>query len=214
MRGRELEKLYRRYLLADLPGFGYKGPLLFAQPVVHLLRGFYFESSAFDADAFYLWVFVQPLYVPVDFIYFDFGTRLSGHRGQGWTMNRQDEGATMADVLAGMKDQGLPFLARVQTPRDLAHKAPLVGGRERSPNSVEAVAYSHLLAQECSEAREAIDRLQAMLRAGDAADPWGAQMLERSELVRDRLERDPRHAVELLEEWNEQTRTNLRLPPD
>ena len=33
MKGRELEKLYRQYLLADLPGFGCKGSLLFARVV-------------------------------------------------------------------------------------------------------------------------------------------------------------------------------------
>jgi hypothetical protein len=214
MKGRELESLYRKYLLAELPGFSYKGPLLFVRPVVHLLRGFYFDSSAFNADAFQVEAFVQPLYVPSDHIFFLFGKRLNGRCGQGWTMDRQDEGGIMADVLASIKEQGLPFLAPLQTPRDLARNFPLVGGRAKSPNAAEAVAYSFILAHEHSEAHLALHRLRAILTAADLTIPWLAEMLKRSELVRERLERDPEQAIELLEEWNEQTRGHLRLPGD
>src|SRR5690348_10025170 len=106
MKGREFEGLYRRYLLADLPGFTYKGSLLFARPVVHLLRGFSFDTSGFSADAFDVEVFVQPLYVPTDCITYTFGRRLHGRQGMGWKLDRQDERATMTEVLASIKEHG------------------------------------------------------------------------------------------------------------
>lgn len=214
MKRREFEALFRKYLLADLPDFAYRGSLLFVRPVVHLLRGFYFESSAFDADAFHVWTFVQPLYVPSDCVIFNFGTRLYGRWGEGWTLDRQDEGATMTDVLVSIKEKGLPFLAPVQTPGDLARKASLVGGYPNTPHTAEAVAYSFVLAHEYPEALQALDRFRTILATHDLTNPWLAEMQRRSELVRDRLERNPHEAIELLEEWNEQTRSDLRLPKD
>jgi hypothetical protein len=214
MKGREWDKLFRRYLLADLPSFQGKGSLLFNAPVIHLLRGFSFDTSGFDRNTFYVHVFLQPLYVPRDHVAYLFGKRLYGRQGQSWSIDAEHQGATVEDVLASIKEQGLPFLGYVQTPGDLARKAPLVGGRGSDPNMSEAVAYSFVLAHEYAEARGALDRLQALLRAGDPADPWAAELLGRSQLVRERLERDPEEAIALLEEWNEQTRTNLRLPRD
>jgi len=52
MKVREFESLFRKYLLADLPGFEQKGPLLFVRPAVHLLRAFYFDGSGFDGSGF------------------------------------------------------------------------------------------------------------------------------------------------------------------
>jgi hypothetical protein len=214
VKGRELEALYRKYLLAHLPDFAYKGPLLFVRPVVHLLRGFSFERSSFNANAFQIVVFVQPLYVPADYITFVFRKYPHGRWGARWTLDRQDEGATMTDVLASIKAEGLPFLSRVQTPRDQARNAPLVAGDANGLPAVQTMAYSFVLAREYSEATVTIDRLQAMLRAADLTDPWVNEMLTRSEQVRERLERDPEEAIALLEEWIEQTRSALRLPKD
>jgi hypothetical protein len=213
VKGRELERLYRQYLLADLPDFTYKGSLLFVRPVVHFLRGFSFDTSSFDADSFHVEAFIQPLYVLADSIRYNFGMRLHGQLGQGWKLDRQDVATTMNEDLASIEKEGLYFVSRVQTPRDLARKAVLLG-HSQDVYTVEAIAYSSVLAREFPEALQSLERLQGLLRAHGLDTPWLVEMLDRSELVRQRLERDPEAAIAVLEEWNEQTRANLRLPKD
>jgi hypothetical protein len=215
VKGREFEALSRRYMLPSLPGFATRSGLTFARPVIHLLRGFYFESSGFDGRAFYLWTFIQPLYVPSNHIYFLFAKRLSGSTGEGWDYSRDNEAAIMSDVLVSVQQQGLSFLAPVQTPRDLALKAPLLGGHPDDPHVAEAVAYSLVLAHEHRQAIDALDGLKAMIQRYDLTKaPYLNEVLERGQLVRERLASDPSTTVDLLEEWNEQTRVHLRLPTD
>src|SRR5207249_2828862 len=63
-------------LMLDLPGFTFKGRLMFIKPVKQVLRGICFEPSAFDKRAFYVNVFALPLCVPTRHLYFNFGKRV------------------------------------------------------------------------------------------------------------------------------------------
>ena len=59
MKVRQFESLHRSLLL-QLEGFVAKRTLVFKPPLRHLLRGFAFEGSSFDKDAFYVNAFVMP----------------------------------------------------------------------------------------------------------------------------------------------------------
>src|SRR5438552_1936158 len=121
MKDARFQRLIRQYLLPHLPGFRAKKSLVFAEPLEYLLRGFALESSGFGPSVFYLWVFVQPLYVPSTHIYFHFGRRL----GHGWDLdaNADNESEVMGQVLTRIKDEGLPFINRFESPADFADRA-------------------------------------------------------------------------------------------
>lgn len=213
MTGRQFEKLFRRHLLPELPGFGCKGSLLFATPIQGLLRGFSFDTSAYDRRRFDIEVFVQPLYIPVDFIFYTFGERLP-YPSDGWCLSEGEEASVMAQVLASIKGRGLQFIGYIQTPRDLAHKRALVNSSPNDPHVVRAVAYSHALAHEYPEAVQALDRLDAIMSEDNPLrQPWDDELQEQGRLMRKLLLQSPEEAVDLLERWTEQTRAALRLPP-
>ena len=77
MRRQVVEKLAREHLLSDLRGFVVTRGIIHKTPIGGLLRGFWLDSSAFDKYSAYVYVFVQPLYVPEDTLVFSFGKRLA-----------------------------------------------------------------------------------------------------------------------------------------
>src|SRR5712692_1361407 len=121
MKKKQFESIGRK-LVSHLPGFSCKGWLIHALPVTHLLRGFCCDDSGFAPAKFTVVVFVLPLYVPTNHLYFLFGDRLKDDRGcsMWWDVND----ANLADdLLLRMKTQGIPFLSRIDSPTRLAEIA-------------------------------------------------------------------------------------------
>jgi hypothetical protein len=113
------ERLVRNYILPSLSSFHVKGKLLFAEPVRHLLRGYYFEDSAFDATRFAVCVFVQPLYVPSSVLVFNFGSRLGSIVGKAeiwWNLSAESEKSIMADVLSRICYEAEPRFGSIADP--------------------------------------------------------------------------------------------------
>lgn len=213
MKASRLKPLYKKYLLPYLSGFRYKGHLIYSEPIEYLLRGFWFESSAFSADAFTVYVFVQPLYVPEEGIAFTFGQRLPWLRSKKdrwWELSETNEEEVMKDVQQAILQLGLPFLEQFKTPADLAQKAGKVIGSRDNPHIQEAVAYSRVLAGETHKALKALDRLHRYLRRTAEYD-WEREMDRRVLRIRIALAHDPQEAIHLLTEWREYTLKNLRL---
>src|SRR5437870_4144209 len=125
-------------LLPAMPGYTYKGRMLFATPLSNVLRGFYFEDSGFDPSAFYVWAFFLPLYVPATHVSFSFGKRLGEGSGKRWTLN---DTQLRDDLLGRIREEGLPFLQDVEQPRQAARAIQQLGGGS-DPYHLEAIAYS------------------------------------------------------------------------
>jgi hypothetical protein len=130
------------------------GNLAIIPPIEQLLKGLAAESSAFSASNVAVQVFVMPLYVPSDHIYYLFGGRLgalSGSQPRDWTMSNENESEVMQDILALTHKEAVPFLNRFRSPRDLAEYI----GRDvhpdtirSDPNVAEIEAYSRILANQ------------------------------------------------------------------
>jgi hypothetical protein len=211
MKSRQFQILSRKYLLPHLSGYGSKGALLFIQPIKSLLRGFCFEGSGFDPSAFYVWAFVQPLYVPSRVISFTFGKRIGGGAGQRWKLTMDTESDVMNEVLASVKTEGIPIIERFETPAKLATEAVEFTHAPKDPYVVEAIAYSFILAGEYSRFMETVNSLQTLLENLDLSLSWPQAMLQRAQYLRDTLTRHPYKAMELLDRWAEQTLRNLCL---
>ncbi|MBI1923914.1 hypothetical protein HYR99_06650 [Candidatus Poribacteria bacterium] len=215
MKSRQFEVLSHKYLLPHLSGYGSKGPLLFVQPLKYLLRGFCFESSGFDPSAFYVWAFVQPLYVPSAVISLTFGKRLGGGAGHRWKITGDTENDVMNEVLASIKTEAIPIVEGMfESPVKLANKAVAFTHAPQDAYVVETVAYSFILAGEYSKALEALDHLQMILENVDGSLSWPCEMLHRASYLRSTLVRDAQEAIEVLDQWTEQTVKNLCLIKD
>ena len=210
MKARDIKAIYEA-ILPTLPGFEAKGPLLFVSPIDHILKAFCIEGSDFDSFSFYIWVFVLPLYVPTKYLYFSFGNRLTDQQSDRWSFTEENKEELVGDLLKAMRQQGLSFLFKIDTPLDLASKASLFSVAPNDPYLGEAVAYSLVLADKTSEAMEALKFLNALLAGIDQQKTWIEDIRRRALSVRKHLSESPAEAKKLLMKWEQQTLLNLKL---
>ncbi len=196
-------------LLPSLPGCRAKGKLLVYLPLGHVLRAIAFESSAFSATPFYVNVFVQPLYVPIQYLTLTLGVRLRGL--WEWEEGREQD---LAHRLAqAIQREGMPLLNACGTPEKLAGNASKFVST-RNPHIQEAIAYSLAFIGSSARGIEALDRLTSELHAEFGLAPtteWVQEMLHRTEQVRERLKSSITEARQLLTEWESSTIKNLGL---
>ena len=149
MKKKQFESICRK-ILPNLPGFVSKGWLLYAHPTSHILRGFCCDGSGFNPSLFVVWVFALPLYVPTQYVSFNFGSRLKNEKGcdKWWDVQEPD----LANKLRNhIQQQGLPFLDGVRQPSEMVAFAERFPGKA-NPHSMEAVAYSLAMADDYSGA--------------------------------------------------------------
>lgn len=213
MRRQVVEKLAREHLLSDLPGFAVTRGIIHKTPVGGLLRGFWFDSSAFDKYLAYLYVFVQPLYVPSNCLFLNFGRRLGYPFGfllsnEGWKLDPDTWESSAPLLLKTMVRHGLPFL-RKRDNIELFIRNLKYGIRfENTIFDREALAYS--LAW-LGQYKEAAGLLKSLIRA-IKPEHLRQNVRDNAEQLLRAIQTGPDHAQELLHRWFEETSRNLRLP--
>ena len=173
MKGRHLRPLYQR-IRAQLPSLAIKGPLLFEQPIGDVLHGVFCESSAFSKDRFFVWVFVQPLYVPRSEITLTFGERVGGN-SRTWRM----EPSEVDELTESLLGRAPEFWNRYGSAALLIDCAKELVGDSSHIGLQEAVALSLALVGQDARAKVALDRLQAQVRQISEQPPWLAEALAR-----------------------------------
>jgi hypothetical protein len=69
-----------KQLLTKFPDFSVMGSLMVLRPLRDTLRGFYFESSAFSKEDFYINIFFMSLYIPTRRVHLLFGHRVGANK--------------------------------------------------------------------------------------------------------------------------------------
>ena len=205
MKARDFEALGRRLALA-MPSFHAKGPMVFARPIGHVLRGLYFDGSSFSKDAFYLHVFAQPLCVPTSHIHFTFGFRLRRNGRERWSSTEPDLVEGLLDTVAS---QATPWLQNANTPASVAKVIDEMGSTNL--NVSEAAALCHVLAGQQAEASVLIDRVLSQV---DFRVPWQVAIGTRLEIIKRRLKENAEDAIDLLLQWEAETANALKLSPE
>ncbi|RMG20440.1 MAG: hypothetical protein D6732_28670 [Methanobacteriota archaeon] len=217
MKSREFEKLIKKHLLPHLPGFKVKKNRLLLYPINYLLRAFLFESSQFDPNNFTIEVFVQPLYIPQDFISFNIGSRLGSMADDGhdwWDYTPKNEVLIMNEILSLIKKYGVPFLQRIQTPLDLVEEIKREFPENDYPDSyyIEIIAFSLILSEKFEAALQELNRLIYILKEFPELEEWQFERMKRAERLRDMLKENKKdEVIQLLKEWTVYTAKNLRL---
>lgn len=189
-------------LLSSLPGFSIRGSLMFLPPVEELVRGFSFEGSSFDKTSFYVSVFVLPLCVPTEYLYFNFGNRVRHGRGADrWSIDRPH---LLEELGAALKGQALEFLRPIELLYDfvkVAKSFPL-----SNPHTRQAIAYALI---RVGEFKKGASVLNELLRQLDLKSDWQREMAERAESLRGKLILNPAEAQRQLETWEAQSAKDL-----
>ncbi len=210
MKASRLKPLFQQYLMPILPGFAFKGSLIYSDPLEYLLRGFSFDSAAHNKDGVRGYYFVQPLYVPKPYIYYTYGGELTP--GEVFTPDNEQE--IMQKFLNSIQRKGLPFLNAISVPADLAHRA----GRIADSSEVhvkETIVYSLLLSGEYTKGQNELSRLLPYIRKEMDKYPnlvWLGDNLMRCERILRELNISPETALSTLNEWRKFTLQSLKLP--
>jgi len=215
VRAKQFERLAKSYLLPHLPGYRGVQALIYYEDVSHLLRGFYFEKSS-DPNSFYLSVFVQPLFIPLDHVSLSFGDRLA-HMAEGadhhWELDG-DETVVMDQILEQIRTVGIPFLAQFGSLKDFPRALRRNMKVRHSAHLDEAICYSHVLTDDHARARTELARLRLEVTKALVNQPkrtWLAEIAARADEVEACLGRSPHSAKELLQTWADFTRGELEI---
>lgn len=200
MKTHQIKSLYQS-LRSDLPGFEIKGRLLFQSPYAEILKGFCVDDSSHSPTHFYVWAFVLPLYVPTTTLYFNFGQRLGDGAGRRW--NCEEVGLIPA-LSAEMQSAKANFLDHITTPQTLADYLRQFCNTP-TPNHLEALAYSYLLAGDHAAADVTFNRLREAL---DLGIEWHRNIWERAKTIQ---AADAGAARELLYQWRDDTVQKLGI---
>jgi hypothetical protein len=217
MRTYQLMRLVREYLLPHLPGFQVHRSLVYSSPVALILRGFDFQPSYMDPAAFTVEVFSQPLYVPCDYIWYTFGSRLSVlkfRKDIWWRLESSEHSVreqVFENVLLCIREVGLPFIERLSTPEDFVRRGAKMSGVPDDPHVREAVAYSRVLVGDYETAERDMRRLYPELVRDMHDYPWMEEMAARIDRMMSLLTQSLAAAVQQLHEWRNWTLTKLGL---
>ena len=152
------------------------------QPGWSHFAGICFDGSI-DPRKFYVQVFIKPLFVPSQHLSFNIGWRLGGG-SHTWNADTPN---LITELSAGLKREALPFLSRVQSPRDVADAAsslhPIKGPVMQQaityavgdPITQQAIAYALARAGDVKEAGDALGRLISLLHE---EVPWQHEMAD------------------------------------
>lgn len=209
MRTPAIQNFVKAHLLPHFPSFSIAGKVMFEEPIGDVLRGGYFEDSEAFPTSVYVWVFVQPLYIPRDYFFFTLGKRLTYKpgffaRSEVWNLHLAETGPFLKKAI---ELQGLPHIAKLRSPELLAENATWVSGLLGDSRVAEIVAYSLI---RLGEVKNGAKRLQSVLK--QAREREHAEVVTKcTELLR-AVEQRECEVQALLGEWRMQTARNLRLP--
>lgn len=192
-----------QHLMPELsPAFQIQGRLSFVVPVSGVLRGFYFEPSAFNITSFYVNAFFMPLCVPATRIHLTFGHRIGDNKR--WDIHENDFIAKLGRALRDEKDD----LFRLQNP-EIAADALRSMAKLGNPHSAEAYAYMLVIAGKIADAFSVTDDL---LRSCNPKSAWQKPIIARVAALRAKLSRSLVEAQDQLAEWEAISTSNLKLP--
>ncbi|MCX6900719.1 MAG: hypothetical protein NT105_18730 [Verrucomicrobia bacterium] len=209
MKTAELKRLFRRYISPAFPSLRLKGHLIYVAPVEAILRGFCFDTSAFDRS-FTIECFIQPLYIPCDHLVFSFGSRL-GKDDVKWLCPEEESEESLAKkIMSRIQNEGIPFLDTIKTP----HEFLLKYGPPDNPDVLhefEAVAFS--MCYENPSQKEVEGSFRSLFKALERHmdTDWVRKMHVQAEELLTNYRKSPAQAKALLNRWIEHTKSKLGL---
>lgn len=172
-------------------------------PVDRLLRGVWFDRSAYDNTSFSVTAFIMPLCVPTQNLEFTFGERIR-HSGGGdrWALEMP---GLASHLTAALRGQALPFLSKGETLEgfiEIARASPQTG------RTLEALGYALARVGETKQAAEVFGQLGSMLNLDIA---WQRELADQVRGLSTKLVEHPEEAREQLAKWEDETVHNLGL---
>ena len=186
-----------------LATFRIKKTLMPLPPVDKLLRGIWFDRSAYDETSFSVTAFIMPLCILAKHLEFTFGKRIR-HKGGGdrWSLEMPD---LAVDLIAALRTQALPYLSEGETLEgfiEIARSSPRAG------RTLEGLGFALARTGENRQAVEVFSQLVAML---DLNIAWQRDLADQVRGFSTKLMEHPEEALKQLIKWENESAHNLGL---
>lgn len=218
MKDKDLHRLFKERLQAQLPEFGIARNFIYVKPLGDVLRAVCFETSGFSKNLVDIKAFIQPLFTPEsgyamliteDIGYFDLG--------------KEGEDAVASKILSVVRKKGMRLLRKCGgAPADFIALCK----RSKETHELEALAYAFALTRQWSDAVSTMEKLLPQLRADDMVrtkiiqqtdpaynpdDSHYVGWIERVEEMKALMQSHPDEAKRLIEGYKTDALRNLRL---
>lgn len=172
-----------------------------------------FEPSGWSKEDFHAVAFIQPLYIPVDYLFFNIGFDFAEALDRAqlwWKYDPSTIADTMAEVLHITCKKVDPWFFQMQTPRDY------VAYVERSPyhgiNEQQWIVYSWILAGDTAHAMQSYQEIETFFaHMEEPIYDWVYERFAECMAMKELFVRSPDEARERLLQYRQQTLTGLRL---
>jgi hypothetical protein len=209
MNDSELKRFLLKYIKPTLTeDFVFSNNILHKKTETGFLKGFCFEKSGNNKEGFYLWCFVQPLYVPSEDLILTFGERIKNKKDEFWQIDKGNENAIkeiFADLNKKIKGEGISYLEETGKPEKFC--AFFNKQKKNNIRIWEAIVYTKLY-NELSKAEEETDMFIAELGKQNNTINWIRNIKFNLELL---LSKDLTGRKRLMKEWECETLRNLKL---
>jgi len=181
----------------------YKDALVI-QPTNDLLRGVYFNRSGMNSSQFELCWFIQPLYVPSDFINLSFGEIITTPNNLQWWEYHDDRNADLSKSISHLINKiDANVLSKIDDAETFYEFYK--NDKELTIRHFEAVAYSAA----CSELEISDDILEQFLSFLKGRQEMKLEWVQQIYFNTERLLKGDRK--EILRDWEMQTRSALKI---
>lgn len=212
---KRLSPFYRR-LGPEFDQFARRGTTLVHRPVTNLIVAFHFDPTVLGTDLRWLHYFVDPLYIPKDYLALSFGRRIPQNPNSGLeafpvSIDVQDEQKVQATICS-MTEVGLPCLSQMMTLEgffDYLNAWGKDSTRVFRPWWFEALAYTAVLLAKPASALESLKGALNFYRDTYGEDPntmqpWQHEQIARIRLIENLLTRGQMiDAIKQLEVWEQ-----------
>jgi hypothetical protein len=215
MQGPSWRKFARQYLLPQLPGWTLCGSYLVCGRPDWILHGLYVDTSAFSAAVLLPNLLNIPLYVgdqegPSG----EYGERLQApsSTGHSWTWKAGKEEELFSRLLDAIQAQAPRVFRESDTPFDLVTWVERRGRSHDNPGSLEAEAYSWIIAGQPQKATVIMRRLIRVMHKYDGPSrSFEFDLLERIALVRRALSSSTEAATTIFRAWRDANLRRLKM---
>jgi hypothetical protein len=193
-------------IYSEIPDYGRKDHLLVRIPIRSLLYGILFDSSAFSKEAFYINIFVQPLYIPKEYLVLTFGIRVPGV----WEYEISHIDILSKRILAAIQDHALPFHQRFST-LELFYRNAESTFSPKNIHLQQALVLTAMYLDKDREAQEHFDILRHLVDQSDPKISWPRAVFDETQTFVNEAATDRKVVHAHLREVEVATRKNLRL---
>lgn len=177
---------------------------LIIKPVNELLRGICFNKSGLSKSQFELRYFVQPLYVPLNFVNLSFGGFIRTPNNRQWWEYDNEILEQLSNTMSSLVNQvDSTFLSQVRNAEKFYEFYK--DERKNSIRHFEAVAYSAAYSEQKTANEMLLDFLSFLGKKEEKNFDWVKEIYTNTEKLLEGNRKD------ILNKWEMQTRTALKL---